>query len=117
VCFIVCKTTLELERAILTTPKFVSAENTDSWHARKLDFQRAFPLDVLMVPSSVLSSADGEHLTCGGFSLGETIHLGISEFIAHYFGGLSLSPRRSDSGTTFMGSTHSGVTVPRAVHD
>jgi hypothetical protein len=50
-----------------------------------------------------------ERLRCGGFSLGETIHLGSFEFIANYFGGLSLSPRRSDSGVAFMGSTHSGT--------
>jgi hypothetical protein len=60
---------------------------------RKGDLQRAFPLDVLMVPSCALAViADGEHLTCGGFSLGETIHLGNFEFIADYFSGTSLSP-------------------------
>jgi hypothetical protein len=42
-----------------------------------------FPLEVLMVPSSVI--ADGEHLMCGGFSLSETICLGNFEFIANYF--------------------------------
>jgi hypothetical protein len=76
--------------------------------------QRAFPLDVPMVPSSALAfSADGERLTYGGFSLGETIRLGRFEFIAIYFDGLSLSPRMSDSGTTFMGSTHSVPPSPR----
>jgi hypothetical protein len=46
-----------------------------------------------MVPSSVITSAaDGECLTCGGFSLGEPIHLGNFEFITAYFGGLSLCP-------------------------
>jgi hypothetical protein len=30
-CFIVRKTTSELERAILTTLYFASAENTNSW--------------------------------------------------------------------------------------
>jgi hypothetical protein len=60
-----------------------------------------------MVPSSTLAfSVDGEHLTCGGFSLGKTIHLGSFEFIADYFGCLSLSPK-SDSGTAFMGLTYS----------
>jgi hypothetical protein len=49
-----------------------------------------------MVPSSAITvSADGEHLTCGGFSLGETVHLGSFDFIADYFGGLNLSPRRA----------------------
>jgi hypothetical protein len=67
-----------------------------------------------MVPSSMLAfSADGEHLMCSGFSLGETICLGSFEFNADYFDGLSLSPRRSDAGTAFMGSTHSGPSSPR----
>jgi hypothetical protein len=62
-----------------------------------------------MVPSIVLAfSTDGERLMCGGFSLGETVHLGSFEFITDNFGGLSLSPRRSDSSTAFMGSTRSG---------
>jgi hypothetical protein len=66
-----------------------------------------------MVPSSTLTVAtDSEHLTCGGFSLSKTIHLGSFEFIADYFGGLSLSPRRSNSGAIFMGSTHSGSPSP-----
>jgi hypothetical protein len=52
-----------------------------------------------MVPSSTFAfSADGEHLTCGGFSLGETVRLGCFEFISNYSGSLSLSPKRSDSG-------------------
>jgi hypothetical protein len=73
----------------------------------------AFPMDVLMVPSSVLTfSTDGECLMCSGFSLGETIHLGSFEFITDYFGGLSLSLRRSNSDTTFMGSTRSGPPSP-----
>jgi hypothetical protein len=47
-----------------------------------------------MVPSStIIVTADGERLTCGGFSFSETIRLGNFEFIADYFGGLSLSPR------------------------
>jgi hypothetical protein len=66
-----------------------------------------------MVPSFVLVVvADGEHLTCGGFSLGKTIHLGSFEFITDYFDGLSLSPRRGDSGATFMGSTRNGTSSP-----
>jgi hypothetical protein len=67
-----------------------------------------------MVPSSVLAvSVDCEHLTCDGFSLGETVHSGSHEFIAECFGGLSLSPRRDNSGTTFVGSTHSGPLLYR----
>jgi hypothetical protein len=39
-------------------------ENTDSWHAKKGDLQRAFPLEILMVLSSVIIvAADDEHLT------------------------------------------------------
>jgi hypothetical protein len=113
VCFIIHKTTLELERAILTTLYLASAKNTDSWHTRKGDLQRAFPLDVPMVPSSTPTvSADGERLTCGGFSLGQTICLGSFDLITDYFSGLSLSPRRSDSSTTFMCSTCSWTPSP-----
>jgi hypothetical protein len=67
-----------------------------------------------MVPSFVITvAADGEQLTCGGFSLSETVRLGNFEFIADYFDGLSLSPRRGDAGTAFMGSTQSGAPTPR----
>jgi hypothetical protein len=63
-----------------------------------------------MVPSSTLAvSTDSECLMWGAFSLSETVHLGWFEFIADYFNGLSLSPRRSYLGSTFMGSTHSGT--------
>jgi hypothetical protein len=59
-----------------------------------------------MVPSSALTvSVDSECLTCGGFSLSETVHLGSFGFIGDYFGVLSLSPRRNDLGTAFMGAT------------
>jgi hypothetical protein len=62
--------------------------------------QCAFPLDVLMVPSSVLTvDAGGARLSCGGFSLGETILFGSLEYSTDHFGGLSLSP---------MGSTRGG---------
>jgi hypothetical protein len=114
VCLIARKITSKLERAILTTMYLISAKNTDSWRIRKGDLQCAFHLDVLMVPSSVLViSIDGERLTCGGFSLGETVRLESFEFITDYFSGLSLSSRRSDSGTTFIGSTHSGIPSPQ----
>jgi hypothetical protein len=66
-----------------------------------------------MVPSSSITvTADGERLACGGFSLSETIHLRHFEFIADYFSGLSLSPRRGDEGITFMGSTHRKPSIP-----
>jgi hypothetical protein len=45
----------------------------------KGDLQRAFPLDIPMVPSSAITvTADGEHLMCGGFSQGELFALGAS---------------------------------------
>jgi hypothetical protein len=113
-CFIVHKTISELERVILTALYLTDAKNIDSWRDRKGDLQRAFPLDVLMVPSSTLAiTTDGEHLMCDDFSLGETVHIGSFEFIADYFGGLSLSPRRSDLGASFMGSTRSRSPSPR----
>jgi hypothetical protein len=66
-----------------------------------------------MVHSSTITiRADSEHLTCGGFSLGETVRLESFEFIADYFGSLSLSPRRGDLGVAFMGSTCSGTPPP-----
>jgi hypothetical protein len=66
-----------------------------------------------MVPSFVITvPAYNKHLTCGSFFLGETIPLGSFEFIIDYFSGLSLSPRRGDSGAVFMGSTHSGTPPP-----
>jgi hypothetical protein len=81
-CFIVHKTTSKLECVILTTLYLVGAENTDSWCARKGGLQCTFPLDVLMVHSSALTIFDdGEHLMCCGFSLGETVRIGILEFI------------------------------------
>jgi hypothetical protein len=67
-----------------------------------------------MVPSSSITiTADGEHQVCSRLSLGETIHLGNFEFIADYFGSLSLSPRRGDKGATFVGSTHYGACTPQ----
>jgi hypothetical protein len=77
----------------LTALYLAGAKNTDSWCARKGDLQCAFPLDIPMVASSVLAvAADDEQMSCGGFSLNESIHFGSLEFIADCFGGLSLSP-------------------------
>jgi hypothetical protein len=62
-----------------------------------------------MVHSSVPTIAtDGERLMCGGFSHDETILFGSLEFIADCFGDLSLSPKGSDSGAIFVGSSRSG---------
>jgi hypothetical protein len=75
--------------------------------------QRATPLDVLMVPSSSIAIiADGECLTCSGFSLGQPVRLGNFESIANYFDGLSQSPRRGNEGAVIVGSTHSGESTP-----
>jgi hypothetical protein len=119
VCFVVHKTTSELERAILTTLYFVGAENTDSWHTMKGDLWHAIPLDVPMVHSSPLAvSTDSERLTCGGFTVSETVRFGSIEFIADCLGSLSLSPRRNDSSTAFMGSPRSEPPTPlRAMID
>jgi hypothetical protein len=66
-----------------------------------------------MIPSSSIAIAvDGEHLTCGGFFLGEIVHLGNFEFITDHIDGMSLSPKRGDKGAAFMGSTCSGASAP-----
>jgi hypothetical protein len=67
----------------------------------------------MVPPSSIAVAADGERLACGGFSLGKTVHLGNFEFIADYFGGLSVSPRRGNKGVTFVGLTHYGASTPQ----
>jgi hypothetical protein len=78
----------------LDHPILAVRKNNDSWHARKEDLQRAFPLDVPMVPSSTITIAiDGERLTCAGFSLSEPVCLRNFKFIADYFGDLSLPLR------------------------
>jgi hypothetical protein len=98
----------------LTTLYLVGAKNTNNRRNRKGHLQLAFPLDFLMVPSSAIAiTTDGERLTCGGFSLDETVCLRNFEFIIDYFSSLILSPRRGDEGVAFMGSTHSGVSNPR----
>jgi hypothetical protein len=67
-----------------------------------------------MVPSSSIGIiANGERLACGAFSFGKTVRFGNFEFIAGYFSGLSLSPRRGNEGVIFVGSTHSGVSTPQ----
>jgi hypothetical protein len=56
-----------------------------------------------MVPSLVLTvAADGEHLLCNVFSLGENIRFRSLKFIADRFDGLSLSPMWDSSGATVM---------------
>jgi hypothetical protein len=98
---------------ILTTLYPIGAKNTESWCTSKGDLQRATPLVIPMVPSSSIAiTADGEHLACGGFSLGKPVRLGNFEFIANYFDGLSLSPRGGNKGAIFVGSTCSGASTP-----
>jgi hypothetical protein len=43
--------------------------------------------------STLIVTTNGEHLTCDGFSLSVTIHIGSLKFIADCFGDLSLTPR------------------------
>jgi hypothetical protein len=93
VCFVVCKTTSKKEHTILTTLYLVGAKNTDSWCARNGDLQRAFSLDVLMVPSLKLSFvANDNHLTDIDLAPGSTIRFGSLEFTADHLSHLSLSP-------------------------
>jgi hypothetical protein len=98
---------------ILTTLYRTGAKNTNNWHTRKEDLQCAFPLNVLMVPSSPLVVAtNSECLSCGGCFLGETIRFGSLKFIADHFSGLSLSPSGDVSDTIVMGFTHSEPPSP-----
>jgi hypothetical protein len=81
--------TRDLDHSVLA-----GAKNTDSWHVRKGDLQRAFPLDILMVPSPKLSFiANGNNLIDVGLTPGSTIHFGSLEFTADRLGRLSLPPR------------------------
>jgi hypothetical protein len=100
----------------LDHPVLAGVENTRSWCVRLGIYSMLFAYMFRWFPSSVITvTADSERLTCGGFSLGETVHLGCFEFIADYFCGLSLSPRRGDLDAAFMGSTRSGTPSPRHV--
>jgi hypothetical protein len=79
---------------ILTTIYLTVAKNTYSWCVRKGDLQRAFPLDVLMVPSPKLSFiANGNHPTSIILPPGSTIHFGCLELTTDRLACLSLSPR------------------------
>jgi hypothetical protein len=76
---------------------------------QKGGFVACFSLNISMVQSSTLViTADGKHLTCGGFTLGEIIRFGSLEFIADNFRSLSLSPKGNDSGADFRGMAHGG---------
>jgi histidinol-phosphate/aromatic aminotransferase/cobyric acid decarboxylase-like protein len=61
----------------LTTLYLVDAKNIDSWHVRKWDLQRAFPLDVPMVRSPKLFFiANYNNPTGVGLTPDNTIHFG-----------------------------------------
>jgi hypothetical protein len=74
-------------------------------------------LDVPMVPSSVITvSTNGECLTCGGFSLGETVCLRNFKFIVNYIGGLCLSLKRGNAGVASWAQL-AAVHLPSVGHD
>jgi hypothetical protein len=52
--------------------------------------------------------ADGERMSCGGFSLDETIHFGSLDFITDRFGSLSLSLMGDGSDAIIMGPARGG---------
>jgi hypothetical protein len=66
-------------------------------------------LDVSMVHSPKLAViTDGEHLTSVSFTHGESICFGSLEFIADYFGNLSLSDEGKVSCVVIMGMAYNG---------
>jgi hypothetical protein len=88
-------------------PVLAGAKNTDSWHARKVDLQRAIPLDVLMITSLKLSFvANDSKSTSVSLSPGETIHFSSPEFTADRLGRLCLSLKERDSSAIFIGMVH-----------
>jgi hypothetical protein len=109
VCSFVHKTTLDLELRDLVDHVICRCRKHRQLACLEGGFVACFPLDVSMDHSSTVAiTTDGKHLTCGGFSLGETVHFGRPEFIADCFDSLSLSPKGRNSGTVFVGMTHSG---------
>jgi hypothetical protein len=65
---------------------------------RKVELQRAFPIDVLMVPSLKLSFvANGNNPTGVGLTPGGTIHFGSLDSTIDRHGRLSLSPQGWDA--------------------
>jgi hypothetical protein len=66
-----------------------------------------------MVPSSTLVVfTDGECFSCGGFSRGKIVHYGRLEVITNCFGGLSFSPKGSDSDAALVSSIGDGPSSP-----
>jgi hypothetical protein len=73
---------MEQEHTILTTLYLTDAKNTDSWRTKSGDLQRAFPPNVLMLPSlAFVTTTSGERLPHNVSSLGGTIYFGSLEYI------------------------------------
>jgi hypothetical protein len=107
--FVVHETTSELESRDLIDPVIYRCMKHRQLAHQKGGFVACFPLNILMVHTSMLAViTDGKCLTYGGLSLGETVCFRSLKFIADYFGSLSLSPKGNDSGTVFVGMTHGG---------
>jgi hypothetical protein len=75
--------------------------------------QRAFPPNILMVPSLVFITTTGaEGLPHDVSSLGRTIHFWSHELIADRFGGQILSPLGDGSDTIVMSPAYSEPPLP-----
>jgi hypothetical protein len=116
VFFIVGETTSELESHDLVDHVICRYRKHRQFAHQVGGFVACSALNVSMVhPSMLIVTNDGEHLTCNGISLGETIHFGRLEFIADCFGSLSFSPKGNDSCTVFMGMACSGSPSWRSI--
>jgi hypothetical protein len=74
VCFVIRKTTLELEWTFLTT-QFLPVQKIPTVGARKGDLQHTFPLYISMVTSPKFSFvANGNNPTSISLALSETIY-------------------------------------------
>jgi hypothetical protein len=99
----------------LTTLYLAGAKNTDNWHARKGDLQHAFPLDILMVPSSMAnpSSPPVIHIfystSCSPKT--PTTRSGDLKFITDRSSKLSLSPEGARLQRCIQGHDPQWVTI------
>jgi hypothetical protein len=108
VCFIVCRTTSELERVILTT-LYLAGTKTLTVGAPGRGFAACFSSgrsDGYF--TKTLFVANDNNPTGIGLALGETICFGSLEFTTDRLGRLSLSPEDGDLGAIFIGMVHSG---------